>query len=919
LLACVALSFALCWPGRAAPAAPVIRAISIEGSSWPYRDGLVDMLPFRPGDAWSETAGRRVEALLRATGDFKEVAVTSLVTPDGVDVSIRLEPRDMVVSVEVQGNLLLLEDEIRGVLKTRVGDPVDPERGATDRRRVEELYRRRGFFDTRVTAELRDGGRPGRKKAVLTIEEGSPGVVQRVVAEGNSVFSSEQLLGIIKILPYTYLDMDEVEESVEALLKAYRQAGYIQATVAAEVTRRDDLAIPSLSVLQPLKSFRSLLPGDYEGVDVVFRVSQGIRSEIRIEGNREVDTATIAGLTSFSESGFFDPFEVEESRERILAHYRNNGFPFVRVEVETGEAGASAGFTIDEGPRVKIVSASIVGNASVGEKTLRSLLTSVPGIFGSKLYRADDLASDATSIRAAYAGRGHQGTVVRVEEIPVPDRREQMEIRFVIEEGTVTAMGGVTFTGNTVFDENTLRKTLNLPADGIWRPVWAEEARRAIFDLYSAKGYADCRVEIRLVTEPGNAGAAVRVEIREGGLVRLGAIVVSGNYRTGHQVILREFRKLPGEPYDPLRLAESRRRMYQRGLYTRVEFVPVGGVEAGVTDLLVRVDERASVQFGVGVGYDSEEFARGFVELSDVNLLGTGRSAKARYKLSTAGYRLDLYYGEPFVFGTVRDATVNLYRQFSEEPGYDLYRTGLKLSTEVPLVRSLDLLGAYRYEDVRYDNLSLEQIDDEDAPEDQRIGSLIGRISWDDRDKPIDPHRGVFAMAGVEVALDALGSESQFVKGEAGVTVALPLARSSTLMGSVRIGLAEANGGSDDLLPHSERFFAGGAATIRGYADKTVGPLDTDGTPLGGNAMFLANLEWRFGIWKNFGGVLFVDAGNIYVTAGDVKLDDIRSSLGAGIRYATPIGPVRLEYAAKLDLREGEDSYRIHFTLGQPF
>ncbi len=924
LFGLAALAGVLAWPGPAAQAlepssGAVIRVVTVEGASWPYRGGLADALPVRVGGPWSESAGKRAEALLLAAGDFRSVAVTARQAPEGVEVTIRLEPRDMLSTVEVRGNFLLLEDEIKGVLRTRAGEPVEPGREESDRQRIEELYRRRGFLDTRVTTSFGDGDRPGWKEAVFTVDEGRPGVVQRVVAEGNTHFSSDQLLGIIKILPYSFLDLDEVDEGVEALLRAYRLAGFIQATVAAEVVRRQEKAIPSLSVLQPLKSFRSLLPGDYEGVDVVYRVNQGNRIDIGIEGNLEVSTATIAGLTSFSESGFFDPFEVEESRERILAHYRNNGFPFATIEVKPGESDPAVRFVIDEGPKVRIVAAAISGNASIGEKTLRGYLTSVPGVLGSQLYRADALAADVLAIRAAYAGRGHQGADVRVEETGVPGRRDRMEIRFVVDEGVVTAMKGVTFSGNTLFDAERLRKAMNLPEDGVWRPVWAEDARRAIYDLYAGKGYADCRVDIELAPDSGSAAAEVRVVIREGGLVRLGSILVAGNQDTDRQVVLREFRKLPGEAFDPLRLAEARRRMYERGLFTRVEFVPVSGIEEGVTDLLVRVDERRNVQFGVGAGYDSEERARGFVELSDGNLFGTARSAKVRYKVSTVGYRVDLFYGEPFIFGTVRDATLNLYRQFSEEPGYDLYRTGLKLSTEVPVVRFLDLLGAYRYEDIRYENLSLEEIEEDSPPEDQRIGSLIGRVSWDDRDKPIDPHRGIFASAGVEVALDAFGSESRFLKGEAGISVALPLGRRSTVIGSVRLGLAEAGDGWDDLLPHSERFFAGGAGTIRGFADKTVGPLDADGTPLGGNAMFLANLEWRFGIWENFGGVLFADAGNIFTTAGEVDIGDLRSSAGTGVRYYTPVGPVRLEYAGKLDRREGEDAYRVHFTLGHPF
>ena len=197
------------------------------------------------------------------------------------------------------------------------------------------------------------------------------------------------------------------------------------------------------------------------------------------------------------------------------------------------------------------------------------------------------------------------------------------------------------------------------------------------------------------------------------------------------------------------------------------------------------------------------------------------------------------------------------------------------------------------------------------------ISGIRPGLIYDTRDNPFDPRKGVLAGITMKVASGILFSETNFAKLAFNASFYKELSKRFVFAYSFRGGVAQGFGDTREL-PIVERFFLGGRDTVRGYAQDTLGPKGADGTPTGGNVFLLTNLELRTSLGRGFGLVTFVDAGNVWLKAGDMDLS-LKYTAGLGLRYSTPVGPLRIDYGHKLNREKGESSGEIHFSIGQAF
>ncbi len=910
--------------GLAMPALPAgaewsmtIREIRLDHSLWRWRGGIMPALTIREGEPYRADEVARTVRLLESTGSFRSVAPVISFDPDGVRIAFELVPQELVSSVSFSGNFLTLEKDLRPVVRTVPPEVFDRVKADQDTQRLRELYIRRGFFDTEVTLESKPDEQGWGTAVVFRIKEGKPGVVQDVQITGNQRFSATDLAFVHRVISYTFCDPDEVDEAAGRILEHYRQEGYLDAKVKGEITRDKGMGVPSLSLIQPLKSIRSVITGQCVGVSVIFRIEEGQPFNVAITGQREMSVGTLRDLITFYQTGFFDQFEAEESRDAILRHYRNNGYARADVQINLDKEKRTASFVIREGPEVRIRSIAFTGNATVSAKDLLGLMSSAPGIFGPRLYRADVMVEDLKKIEAFYFSRGYTRVEVKHRvELP-PAAPEWADIVIDVAEGPRAALGTVVFLGATVLGEPELREAVGLPERTMFQPDWVAEAKKNILDRYARLGYADCEVSAELDFQEEGRRVNVTFHLHEGIRRRLGKIVVTGNRRTRPQVVAREFDLREGEYFDPIKLYRGRQNLFELGFFSRVDLVLIPAPPDQI-DLVVKVREKDTGHVSVGVGYDSEEQLRSYIEVGENNLWGTGRALRLKYKLSMIGYRVDTYFKEPWILGFHQDLNFNLYYEKRQEPGYSLRKVGGRLFSDRSLSRHTSLYTAYRYEKLNYNSLDPALLVANGLDREYRIGSLEGRLTYDVRDNIVNPHRGYMVSGDVEVALPVLGSQVSFAKYQASGSEVVPLLPGAELVFAARLGLANRLD-QGRTIPLSERFFAGGANTVRGYPEKGLGPKDLSDDPLGGKFLVLGNVECRFRIWGSLGAVLFLDAGNVWRNAKNFDAGEIRKSVGGGLHYETPVGPVRLEYGYKLDPLPGEALYCIHFTLGYPF
>jgi outer membrane protein insertion porin family len=342
----------------------------------------------------------------------------------------------------------------------------------------------------------------------------------------------------------------------------------------------------------------------------------------------------------------------------------------------------------------------------------------------------------------------------------------------------------------------------------------------------------------------------------------------------------------------------------------------------------VTLRERKPWHLDFGLGYSNADGARGFIEAGHDDVFGTGTSVSVRQRLSAGGdstrwaERTDVLGRVPFVLGTPWWVDMDLFQESSGQLGYDFAHAGLWVDAHRDLFpeQITGLRGdlRYRLESVRYSNVDPELQQSDVTPGRQLIVSVTPVLTLDRRDEPLEPTRGSFNQIYVETGARILGSDIQFVKGWLETRWFFKWPPPTVIAVAGRLGLATPYGGST-ALTIKDRFFAGGATTVRGFRQDRLGPLDANGNPTGGNATAILNLEWRFPIWRWFGGAVFVDSGTVTPEISDLNFSAFKTGAGAGLRIKTPVGPIRFDVGYALQPIPGESRTQFYVTVGNPF
>jgi outer membrane protein assembly factor BamA len=504
--------------------------------------------------------------------------------------------------------------------------------------------------------------------------------------------------------------------------------------------------------------------------------------------------------------------------------------------------------------------------------------------------------------------------------------------------------------------------------------------RDALLVVYLNAGYAAADVSVVPVvpvTTPDGARADIVFKIVEGPQTIVEHIFVTGNLKTKPAVILRELQLQAGGPLGLEELTESRRRLSALGLFRRIQIAAISHGDPSLRDVVVTVEEAPQTTIAGGGGLEIDrrlrstgventaaeryEFApRGFFEVGRRNLGGRDRSANLYTRVSLRPdtesgksnplgfpeYRVVGTYREPRAFGSFGDFVATAAIEQGVRTGFNFKREGF--NTEMTHRLSATIRGSARYAlaTTKVFDFEESQLDtplltiDRVFPQ-VRLSSVIGGLSRDTRDDVLEPQHGMLLAAEGTLAARAIGSEVGFTKTFLQGFAYKNLGRPHLVAaGGVRLGLSnpfsrivegvDENGVPQSVevreLPASERFFAGGDTTIRGFSLDSVGTPATitpAGFPKGGDAVIILNAELRVPVYGPVGGVIFADGGNVFARARNLSLAELRGSVGLGARYRSPIGPIRIDVGFKLDRRNIgatlESRYALHFSIGQAF
>ncbi len=646
--------------------------------------------------------------------------------------------------------------------------------------------------------------------------------------------------------------------------------------------------------------------------------------KIDLQGNDEFDDAKLKEKMTITSGSIADAVLIQDNAAKLRAFYEEEGYwlsrivPVIRV-VSPDEVTLT--YQIEEGNKVKIKKIRIEGNKVFSEKKIKGAMdTKERGLFSfitsSGYFKKDQMDADIEKIKDLYFNNGFIKVALGEPRIELTEDKKGMMITIPISEGEQYSISSIEVTGNTVFTEDAVRKRITMLPQ---KPFSKEKLRKDIFsisEMYSETGYALITVNPDVVPDESRKMVKVVLDISEGDRFRIGRIEISGNTKTRDKVIRREVRLDEGDIFNSALIRRSYERINNLNFFESVELNPKPQPETKLVNLDIAVKERPTGFFSVGGGYSSVEQFIAMIELTQGNLFGRGQYAKIRAELGGRTTLYDISFKDPWFMDKPLTFSTNIYKLTRDYFDYDKDATGFSVSIG-------KRLSEYWWTDIMYnfENADISNVSDDastiikDQEGESTTSSITPSLVRDSRDNYLDPRKG--SRNSIYTTFAGLGGTNKFIKSAIDSAWYFPVGAASVMLRG-RFGYATGIGSEE--LPLYERFYVGGIYTVRGISYGDAGPKD-EGTddPIGGTEELIFNIEYIFPLLTDIRlkGVIFFDAGNAYESFKNFP--DLRYTTGAGVRWISPMGPIRLEWGYNLDREPGEKSSRFEFAFGTFF
>lgn len=874
-----------------------VSASGITGSDIERECGL------KKGVVFSLLAVRGCIAQFYQKGLFQDILAEASEEGDGVRVQYTFIEKIRVGKIRIKGHDFFSARRLRSATGLKRGDDLGKDGIVGARTRLLDLYKKNGFFDASAEIEVLPEDKDQQAEIRIMIQEGKRAKVADIILDGETLWSDEELAPLMKLHKGDDYSEKDMDQSIQALERHYIDKGYLKVLITPPDLIYDETKGEALLTL-------AIEAGPH--VDVLFEGAEAMAPE---DLKKE--------LLIWKEKAF-DSAVLDESADRLTQFYRDKGYYFADVAYRIDKSGGrnlTIVFQITEGIPVTVREVEFSGNHYFSTKVLNEYLDVQEGEFLIE----DVLNEDIKEMTALYKNSGFL-EVKLTRDSRFHEEDNTLGIRITVEEGIQTFLTGIEVSGNNAFGRDEIVGRIKSGEGGPYNESQVIDDLYSIQSYYVQKGYLYATVELKSRYSPDKKEVVITYVIAEDQPVYIGETYVSGNSVTKEYVIRRELLVNEGDLYSYENILRSQRRLLSLRIFKGIKLEPVNPeVRDYRKDMSLKVEEGYPGTVEFGIGYGDVERIRGMFEASYRNLFGTGRQMTLRAEGSSIEQKYSLGYKEPWVLGYQMDGRIDLVDQIEDKRSFDRRTLGLSAGLDKSFSDYVKGSLMYQYEDVRLSDVSAEAIL---TPEDTgkiEVATINPSVTIDHRDDPFNPTKGMFYSLGVREAARLMGSRPQFAKVNLQASLFYPPVKKVVIALSARGGVAW-NFGESKEVPIFERYFTGGRSTVRGYDQERLGiPGETivyDGanwSPTGGNMMVVFNGEIRFPLYKGLGMVVFVDSGNVWRKIDEFDASEIRSTAGAGIRYNTPVGPLRLDVGCKLDREVGEERCLTHFTLGHAF
>lgn len=880
-----------------------VKSISVSGLTDKSIENVCDI---KSGDIFSVSAIRGCIGSFFQKGIFKDVQVEAFEEKDGVMLQFTFIEKIKVAAIKVGGPDYFSAKKIKAAAGVKVGDEFTEDVTASVREHLLDLYRGQGFFDAEVdvmSKSLEVIGTGVGSELFIKVREGKRANVSAVILNGNRIFSDNELKDIMKIREGKYYIEKDLYSGIKSLDKFYLDKGFMKIMISPPDIIYD-------------REKREILISLY--------IDAGPRMEILFEGAEDVNPDTLKKKLLFRKEKSFDGAVIDESIDLMTRYYRDKGYYLARITYtleKPDENNIRIRFHVTEGISVLIKEIRFAGNSYFDSKILMEFLNTKE----EKFFLEHVLQEDIKDISNLYKSNGFLGVKITYE-VSFIEEDLALNISINIEEGVQTYISNISITGNQKFSTQVLKNSIKSRGGKPFNESQVIDDMYTIQSFYVQRGHIYAGVDLKTRYSEDKKGVGIDYAVNEDKPVYFGNIFITGNSFTKDYVIRRELLIKEGDLYSYENILRSQRRILSLGFVRDVRLGPVNpDVKEHRKDISVHVEEGfpGSVEFGVGYG-DVERF-RGTFEARYRNILGTGRQVNLIVEGSSIEQKYGVGYKEPWILGYRADGRINVSDQVEKKESFDRRTFGLTTGIDKSFSDFVKGSLMFQYEDVKLSDVSAAAILTSEDTGKTEVATINPSLMIDRRNDPFNPSRGQFYSIAFREAAQLLGSTPQFVKINLQSSFFYSPFKRVVFALSARGGAAW-NFGESTEVPIFERYFAGGRSTVRGYDQEKLGvPGKTiiyDGQSweqTGGNMMVVLNGELRFPLFKGLGMVAFVDGGNVWRKIEEFDAAEIKTTTGLGIRYDTPVGPLRLDMGCKLDKEVGEDKCVAHFTLGHAF
>jgi outer membrane protein insertion porin family len=903
-----------------------LRRVHLECDAWFDEASVRALLPLTNGVPVTQDDLDRSRVVLEHAQIFRAISVDTLAEDGEAVVWFHLKRRQVLTTLRVSGYDAVGWRDVYRSLRLRTGSFFDRDALRAARRRLVERYKQLGYPHATVKTHVYK--RPGEVDLDVTIDEGPPLAVAATEIVGDLGIPKPALDAEVYLLIGKPYQRDTLRTGERALLGALRDGGYYDAQVEGE-----------------------FVPAGEQGGVLSFKVHAGPHFELVIEGNSHLSRHVLLHQMDLSTRLIVTDGTWRELARRMTQAYQENGFyrATVAAKVQDGNP-RRVDFVVHEGKTYAVDQVRFLGEHGLTADELRAHMNTqaahllpvpdrgafVPSVFDEDLRR----------LWYYYRAQGFSEAEIVDAPIAVDEADGTIEVTVVVEEGPRTMV--VAVTPPDLPEEANETPTYVVVPNAPLRPADLDLDQQAIAAVWRRQGYND--VVVAPVVDRERVGevdeATVAWKITPGVQRHIGDIIVQGNVETRDDIVREQLPFRSGDPLNLEALQRGQDAIYQLGTYRSVAVQPLSDTDLR-PDVGVDVVPRPPGTFQWGLGYNTRDGFTANGETSYDNISRRARRVYLRAQLSilpedpsSSQYLAVLGYREPRFLSSDWQWKVELLGERSTRAidQYSVQRTSIGTGFSRAFFKRLQT-GAeaqVEYADV-FDVQPLAFRGQDQGP--SWTTAVSPFVLYDGRDDPFAPTRGVFDTARFRYALPGVSTVS-FGKLNLQHSQALPLASWLAFIYTARLGYGHSFEG-EEVLPIRERFFIGGATTVRGYSENSLGPTsphtDQDGelkgnVVLGGDLALILNLEARVPIYGALSAAAFLDTGGLFLVQCDAQCeaqnhvrnngftwDNFRKGAGPGLRYMTPVGPISLDYGFKIDRRPGESIGEVHFSISGTF